>query len=188
MLFCSHVYISVGNVTMGETDAQSCPLRLTGSTELVPLAARGTATSVWLLLNAPDSAFKPALLPDANWASGGMQQLHPRLKVCLLSWGGCGPTNQGLNWGRGKKTEAELPTIPNPSSQAQPPPPSEPPAPNAAAGTPGSKVRLQKAPLETIHFLVIEKARQKDLPKIRLQIAVRAILMFWKDPKIWIFL
>lgn len=78
----------------------------------------------------------------------------------------------------GKKREAELPTIPNPSSQAQPPPPSKLPAPNAAAGTPGSKVRLQKAPLETIHFLVIEKARQKDLPKIRLQIAVRAILMF----------
>lgn len=31
---------------MGETDAQSCPLRLTGSTELVPLTARGTATNV----------------------------------------------------------------------------------------------------------------------------------------------
>lgn len=75
-----------------------------------------------------------------------------------------------------------------PSSQAQPPPPSELPAPNAGAGTLGGKVRLQKALFKTVYFPVIEKVRQQDLPKIRLQIAVRAILMFWKDPKIWIFL
>lgn len=76
----------------------------------------------------------------------------------------------------------------SPSSQAQPPPPSKLPAPNAAAGRAGGKVRLQKAPFKTTYFAVIEKVRHQDLPKIRLQIAVRAILMFWKDPKMWIFL
>lgn len=40
----------------------------------------------------------------------------------------------------------------------------------------------------TFVFSALKLGKQLYLPKMRLQIAVLAILMFWNDPKMWILL